>query len=223
MPQRTLASMLMLLLSPIPLPARAKVHPLGTITQASGAHFNAGTASAGGTVFDGDVLSTEDDGALQFRGNATMIYLAGGSSVTLGALASGTQAMLRNGTAVVSAARSTAMEILANDATLRPLADVPTIAQITIIGPKELRIYARRGAMQFSYRAESATLAEGFSYRILLDPQEAPTPPKSKGGPIPPRHKNKFFKIIIAAAAAGLITSIAVRRVWENPESPDHP
>jgi len=225
--QRLSAMTLTFFLSCCPLLARragaSKALVLGTITQASGAHFNAASASAGGTVYDGDMLSTETDGALQFRGNSSMIYLAGSTSVILHRVANGTQALLRNGTAVVSARRATDMEIVGDGAAIRPLADVPTIAQITISGPKELQIYARRAALQFSYRSESATLQEGSSYRILLDPQEPSTVPKSQSGPTPSGHKNKLFKIIIATAAAGLITSIAVRDVSGSPESPDHP
>jgi len=41
------------------------------------------------------------------------------------------------------------MEILANDAFIRPVADIPTVAQVSLIGPKELQITARRGALEF--------------------------------------------------------------------------
>ena len=47
------------------------------------------------------------------------------------------------------------MEILADGAFLRPLADGPTVAQVTIVGPKELQIRARRGAWQFAYAGET--------------------------------------------------------------------
>jgi hypothetical protein len=193
--------------------------PIGTVTQASGAHFNVAVVSAGATVYDGDGLSTEAEGTLQFRGNGALVYLPGASTVNLHRLSSGVQAQLRSGTVVFSAARATAVEILAVNAVIRPLADVPTIAQITILGPKELQIRARRGSLQFSYRAESATILEGSSYRILLDPPEASTAPKSKRGPKNPLPENISFKIIIGTAV-GLITAIALREVFESPDRP---
>ena len=68
--------MLVFLLAGIPLPARPadarNLLPLGVLMQASGAHFKAAKASAGATVYDGDGLSTEAEGALQFRGSAAL-------------------------------------------------------------------------------------------------------------------------------------------------------
>jgi hypothetical protein len=192
---------------------------LGIVTQASGAHLHAASASAGSTVYDSDELSTEGGGALQFRGSAVYVVLFHASGVTLRSLANGTQAQLRNGTVTISVARASAMEILADNAAIRPLADVPTVAQITIIGPKELQIYAQRGALQFSYHGESAALQEGSSYRILLDPPNTSTPPQSQGGPRPQGHKNLPFKIIIGAGAA-LATAIVVHKFLESPDRP---
>src|SRR5204862_5255169 len=67
----SLATILVFLLAGIPLPARPagtpNLLPLGVVTQASGAHFRAAKVSAGATIYDGDGLSTEAEGALQFR------------------------------------------------------------------------------------------------------------------------------------------------------------
>ena len=221
--RRVLTMILVLLLTGIALPARPSgspnLPPIGTVTQASGAHFNVATVSAGATVYDGDGLSTEAEGALQFSGSATAVYLPGASSVTLHRLPSGLQAQLHNGTVVFSTARATAMEILVDNAAIRPRTDEPTIARVTMVGPKELQIQVRRGALQFSYRAESATIEKGSSYRILLDPPEASTTPKSERGPIWPIRPNISFKIIIGAGV-GLITAIALGEVFESPDRP---
>src|SRR5256885_6121832 len=78
MPRRAWATMLVFLLAGAPLPARAagppNLLPLGVVTQASGAHFNAAKVSLGSTIYDGDGLSTEPEGALQFRGSAAQLY-----------------------------------------------------------------------------------------------------------------------------------------------------
>ena len=141
MSRRALAIVLVFLLAGIPLPARAagalNVLPLGIVTQASRAHFNAANVSAGATIYDGDGLSTEAEGALQFRGPAALIYLPGSSGVALHALPNGTTAQLQTGTVVFSTAKAAGMEIIADQAFIRPVADGPTMAQVTMIGPKE--------------------------------------------------------------------------------------
>ena len=111
------------------------------------------------------------------------------------------------------------MEILADEALIRPVADGPTIAQVTLIGPKELQVRARRGTLWFSYRNEAATIPEGASYRILLDPPEASSMPQTQRGPVKAGHENRFFKIISVATGA-LITVWAVHEAFESPDRP---
>jgi hypothetical protein len=212
----------MFLLAGIPLPARPadapNLLPLGVVTQATGAHFKAAKISAGATIYDGDGLSTEAEGALQFRGSAAVFYLPGSSGVTLHRLPMGIQAQLQTGTVVFSTARVVAMEILADGAFIRPLADGPTIAQVTIVGPKELQIRARRGALQFAYAGETEKIAEGGSYRIVLDPPEA-APPFPQRIPTKAGRESKKYKII-AIVAIGWATEWGFHEVFESPARP---
>jgi hypothetical protein len=223
MSRRALATVLVYLLAGIPLPARPagapNVLPLGIVTQASRAHFNAANVSTGATIYDGDGLSTDAEGALQFRGPAAFVYLPGSSGVTLHALLKGTQAQLQTGTLVFSTAKAAGMEIIADNAFIRPVADGPTSAQVTIIGPKELQINARRGALQFSYAGETEKLAEGASYRILLEQPDATPLPRSQRGPVKAGHENRFFKIVVIVAI-GWTTEWALHEVFESPDRP---
>jgi hypothetical protein len=223
MPRRALATMLVFLLAGIPVPARPaatpNVLPLGTVTQASSAHFNSAKVSAGATIYDGDGLSTEAEGALQFRSSGAQLYLPGASGVTLHGLTNGTQAKLQIGTVVFYTASAAAMEIIADEAFIRPVADGPTVAQVTIIGPKELQISARRGALQFSYAGETEKLAGGASYRILLDQPDSPPWPQSQRGPIKAGTEGKKFKIIVIVAI-GWATEWALHEVFESPDRP---
>jgi hypothetical protein len=214
--------MLVFLLAGIPLPARPRSTPnplpLGIVTQASGAHFNAAKVSIGATIYDGDGLSTEAQGALQFRGSAALLYLPGSSGVTLHGLATGAQAQLETGTVVFSTAKVAAMEILADGAFIRAAADVPTVAQVTIVGPKELRISARRGALQFAYAGEAGKISEGASYRIVLDPPEA-APAFPQLGPPKAGREGKKFKIIVVVAIAWA-SEWGLHEVFESPDRP---
>jgi len=222
MPRRALPTMLVFLLAGIPVFARpagtSNLLPLGVVTQASGAHFNAAKVSAGATIYEGDRLSTEAEGALQFRGSATQLYLPGSSGVTLHGLPTGAQAQLETGTVVFSTAKAGAMEIVADEAFIRPLANAPTVAQVTIVGPKELQISARRGALQFAYRGETEKIAEGVSYRVVLDPPEA-TPPFPQRGPVKAGRESKKFKII-AIVTIGWATEWGLHEIFESPDRP---
>ena len=223
MPRRTLATMLVFLLAVIPLPVRPagtpNALPVGIITQASGAHFNAAKVSAGATMYDGDGLSTEAEGALQFRGPAAVVYLPGSSGITLQGLPNGTRAQLQIGSVVFSTARAAGMEIIADEALIRPVADGSTVAQVTMIGPKELQIRARRGALQFSYRDETEQIAEGASYRIVLDPPENSPPPFPQRVPQPPGREPIKFKIIVIVAVVWT-AEWALHEVFESPDRP---
>src|SRR5258708_39857882 len=77
-----------------------------------------------------------------------------------------------SGHVVFSGAGTGNMEVVVNGALIRPTATAPTTAQIRVVNPKELRIYAQRGALKFSYHGESAVIAEGAAYRVLLEPSE---------------------------------------------------
>jgi hypothetical protein len=223
MARRALATMLVFLLAGVPLPAKSagtpNLLPLGVVTQASGAHFNAAKVSAGATIYDGDGLSTEADGALQFRAPAALLYLPGTSGVTLHRLANGAQAQLQAGTVVFSTAKSAAMEILVQGAFVRPAADGPTIAQVTVLGPKELQISARRGALEFSYAGETEKLTEGASYRILLDQPEAAPWPQNQGGPKKPAREGIKYRIMVIGLIIG-ITALALCEAFESPDRP---
>jgi hypothetical protein len=223
MPRRTLAAMVVFLLSGIPLPAgparAANLLPLGVVTQASGAHFNAARVSAGATIYDGDGLSTDPDGALQFRAPDALLYLPGASAVTLRGVTNGNQAQLQLGTVVLSTAKAAAMEILADEALIRPAADGPTVAQVTVIGPKELQISVRRGALQFAYAGETEKLAEGVSYRVLLDEPASPSPPQPQHTPAKAGREGKKFKIIVIVLVSWA-TEWAIHEVFESPDRP---
>jgi len=220
MRRRILAMTLAFLLTGISLPAQPTgTSVLGVVTQATAAHFNASKVSVGATIYDGDRLSTESEGLLQFRGAGALLYLPGLSGVTLHGLPNGTQAQLRTGSLVFSTSKAAAMEILADEAFLRPAADGPTVAQVTIVGPKELQITARRGALNFSYRNETEKIAEGTACNILLDSPEAAPRPFPPQGPLKAGHESRSFKIVVIVAVAW-ITEWAVHEALESPDRP---
>jgi hypothetical protein len=191
---------------------------LGVVVQAHRAHVNTSAVSDGATVYDGDRFSTEAGGTLRLRGEAAARDLAEESTVQLRRTGNGGQEIeveLIKGPLAFSAECPTAVEIVAREARIRPVAEARTIAQVRVVGPKELRIYARRGALQFLYRGESETVAEGKSYRVILDP---PEDPKKKAN-VEPNRQRKAFVIIVIGAESGVL----VYELWKAFESPDRP
>ena len=212
-----------LIFSLAPRPTSARSGALGVIVYCDGAHLGDNEASEGTTLYDGDQLSTEDHGELRVHTQTARLQLAGESRVTLhlAGETKNTEADLLSGTLVFSVAQASGLEVHADEARIRPAADAPTIAHVRIVGPKELRIFARRGALTFSYRGESREIPESAAYRVLLDPAEndrTAEAEKDQNGKKAGRHHLAFVFLAIGVAAA-----LAAIPFFRNPESPDKP
>ncbi len=226
MGRRSLAGGLACLLVGIPLPGATP--PLGIVTQSSRGNLSTAAASAGATIFDGDQLSTDAGGTLRLRTGASLMYLAEHTNVTLHTAPSGALADLAGGSLVFSSAQASAMEIRAREARIRPAGNVPTVAQISVVGPKELQVTARRGALEVTYRDETECIPEGASYRVLLDPSPADMPMAANGrGPgswpgKPPKSSGKTGKalFLIVAGGAAWATAWALHEALESPDQP---
>lgn len=194
-------------------PAMGRPAVLGVVTEADRAHLNNLKLTAGTTIYDGDRLGTEAGGSLRVQSGATILELAEGSVVNVRVKAGTAQdleAEVGKGTLVFSAARAASLNVIALGATIRPVADMRTVAQITVTGPRELRIRASQGALHFSYRGETETMAAGKSYRVILDP------PKEN-----PKRQPKGFKIVIIIEGAAIL-GLGIHELVEQ-ESPDRP
>jgi len=209
------------------LPARAAgSSPLGVVTQAAGANINSSGVSAGATVFDGDYFTTTATGLVRVRAGAAQFYLAAQSNVKLRAASGGTLAQLVAGTLVFSSAKVDAMDVEVAQAHIRPASDQPTVAQISVAGPKEIDIRATRGSLQFLYKGESKIIPEGSAYRFVLDPPEDMAFPAEASRAFPDqgvpkkqgRPNRKFLYFIIGAA--GVVTYIAIDEALESPSKP---
>jgi|SRR5689334_24556360 hypothetical protein len=200
------------------LPARPSA--LGIVLAAKHVHLNTTAVTVGATVYDGDQFSTETGGMLRLRSGTAGLELAEESAIRMqnpSNGAPGVEVQLDKGTLAFRSERVVSLVVIAREASIRPAADTRTVAQITVTSPKELRVCARRGALQFSYRGETETLAEGKSYRVILDPPN--NGPKEE--PLPPAKFPKGFKIVIIGEAAAVV-ALGIYE-WREPESPDRP
>ena len=207
--------------------APARPAALGVVVEAYRAHLGASAVSPGATVYDGDHFFTDEGGALQLRCNAALLELAEKSAVLVHRVGNETQdaetkAELVEGTLVFST-RTGELEIQAQEAHFRPAGTGRTVSQVSVIGPKELRIYARRGALLFSYRGETRTITEGESYEVILDPAEDASG-KKQTTPNPRRPPKAFLLVAVGAgAAAAAVIANEKHHHHKDVESPDHP
>lgn len=210
----------LLALGPLP----ANTIPLGMITHAERAHVGEAAASEGSTIYEGDRLSTESAGVMRINSPGLTLQLDGQSSLVLHRPADPDgriMADLASGTLVFSAARTCDFVVVADNAMIRPISNASVIAHIRIVNKRELRIYAKRGALEFSYHGESETIPEGAAYRVLLDPSETEARVLSESDQIeklPAKHHHTFVLLAIGGALG-----VAVPVLLRDLESPDRP
>jgi hypothetical protein len=205
-------------------PPPASAPAMGVILQAQRANVGNGAAAIGSTVFDGDLLQTDRDGMLRVRFGALQAALVAGGAVVVHQSADGFAANLTRGGVILSSGQGQKFSLLADGATIQPGTSRPTVAQVTWVSPKELLVMSRKGALQVSMGDETKTVADGASYRMLIDPAAAaasePAPGAAPQNP-PTTGNNKFVFVLIAAAV--ILVAVGVALVLESPSSPAPP
>ena len=222
------AAVLTLSLVGLPLwGATPSVAPLGTVIASDHARIGQGAADVGTTVYGGDYIATDPQGSVQVRAGAARFLLLNASSAIVNQDDGSPSAKLLSGIATFSTANARAFTLYASKAAIRPSTDAPTIGQVKYVNEKELVVTARRGGLTISVEDQSQTIAEGTSYRVLLDPPptaEDPsgasggqTPQGSGGGPLK-AGRNNF--LIFMTAAIGVGTGIAIYEALQSSERP---
>src|SRR5258706_10179556 len=199
----------------------------GTVVSAERAHVGTAAASAGATVFPGDKLDTEQVGSLQIRAGAARLVLTSSSHLVWGAEGGSASATLTGGTAAFSTSSEKAFVLHAGTAAFKPRGDEPTVANVTLLNPKELVVRCSRGAVLIAVEDDVRVVPEGTAYRVVLDPEAAvpagaaPAPATSASwGQQQPIKTGKSKFIWYAIAFTAIVTGILV---WKTSESPDRP
>jgi hypothetical protein len=221
------AAVLAMSLVSVPLwGATPNVAPLGTIIAAEHASLGKGTANVGTTVYAGDYIATDAQGSVQVRAGAARFLLQNASSAIVNQDGGSPSAKLLSGIATFSTANARAFTLFASKAAIRPSTDAPTIGQVKYVNEKELVVTARRGGLTITVEDQSQTIAEGTSYRVLLDPPptaEDPSgasggqPQQGTGGPVK-AGRNNFVIFMTVAIGAG--TGIAIYEALQSAERP---
>lgn len=221
--RRIAAAALIFSLTSASLPSRPL--PLGIVLYAERARVGTGAALPGTSLYDGDLCDTDVSGALQIRSGTAMLQLAEKSQIRLRQPvdpAPGMKIELAKGILTLSTATPAAIEVLANEASLRPASGAATLAHIRVVNPKELLVAATRGSLKISYHGEDGAIPEGKTYRIILDPSDrelaASSPAADQGRNPPTRPPRKFLFIVIAVAVG--VTVFATHEALESPDRP---
>jgi hypothetical protein len=196
----------------------ASVPALGVITQAQRANVGNGSATTGSTIFDGDQLQTEKDGTLRVRIGSSQAYLFNQGAAILHQSADGFSANLTRGGLVLSSGQGQTFHLVSDGATIQPSTGQPTVAQVTWVGPKELLVMSRKGALQVSMGNETQTVADGSSYRMVIDPPAAAASPANPAAPQATQSGSNAFLLLLLGAAAAAIT-VGIILAVESPSS----
>jgi hypothetical protein len=206
----------------------------GTVVAAEGANVGGGNLSAGTTVFGGDRLFTTGTGSVQVRAGAARLLLSGNSAAVLGKDEISPAASLTRGTAVFSTATSKAFVMHVGNMAIRPGTDNPTVAQVSVVGPKQLMVRSTRGSVSVAVDDDVRVIPEGMAYRIVLDPTEAELAAADAAADQDPQGvgsgrrtgrprragRNRFIWFAIGTTA--LVTYFALSEAMESPDRPNH-
>ncbi len=209
---------------PVALPAAAGP-PLGILTRAYEARLNFSQAFPGLSVFEGEQLSTTADGKLGLRVGAATLSLSQGASATLRKVEKGTHVDLVAGSLYFASPEHPMVEVHVADALLRPASDNLTQAEVRMLGPKVLQVFAMRGNLEFYYRDEFQVIPAGETYRIYLEAPAESQRPAGAGVPAVGISRRVVIYIMAGAMAAGG-AAWGIHELLEStngPENPDKP
>jgi hypothetical protein len=214
MSRRILATALACLLAGIPLPGQALA--LGVVTQSLGGHLGTAAASEGATIYDGDRIETEENGALSLRAGTVQLSLSANSRVVIKHDESGLTPTLERGS-VAFRAESGGLRLNAAEVVARPQSSAPTLGQLTL-ETCAVVVTSNLQALEVTAGTETKIVEEGKSYRVLLldgaCSANSHRPPLTTG-------KSRFLPLfLIGAGGAG---AAIIPLLHKALESPDHP
>ena len=214
MSRRILATALACLLAGIPLPGQAPA--LGVVTQSLGGHLGTAAASEGATIYDGDRIETEENGALSLRAGTVQLSLSANSRVVIKHDESGLTPTLERGS-VVFRAESGGLRLNAAEVVARPQSSAPTLGQLTL-ETCAVVVTSNLQALEVTAGTETKIVEEGKSYRVLL--LDGACSANLHRAPLATGRSRFLPLLLIGAGGAG---AAIIPLLHKALESPDHP
>lgn len=219
----------------------AENSPLGMVTKSMSARIGSSASSEGATIYSGDYLSTDPDGALQVRVGNLSVDLKGGSSAHIFRATYGVIITLSRGTlAYNKPSGQPNVVIVASDVRITPVVSVASSGSVSVDDPCNLLIQSLRGQIYVQVGAQSQMVEQGKAFRvrpISSVSEHSPVSPDAddyhashshqacagptqtmRGGHPLPQGQSRF---IYAVAAGGVI--ITIIPLMEALESPNRP
>jgi len=215
--------------------------PLGMVTKSMSAHIGSSASSEGATIYSGDYLSTDPDGALQVRVGNLSIDLKGGSSAHIFRATYGVVMALNRGTlAYNKPSGQPNVVIVASDVRITPVVSVASSGSVSVSDPCNLLIQSQRGQIYVQVGSQSQMVEQGKAFRVRpissvsenssvspdADNYEASHSHQACEGPTQTmkgaRPKSPSYSPFTAVTTGGaiLITIIAVHEALESPNRP---
>lgn len=195
-------------------PAAASVPAMGVILQAQRANVGNGPATTGSTIFDGDLLQTEKDGTMRVRLGSSQAYLFNYGAATVHQSPDGFSANLTRGGIVLSSASGQKFSLVSDGATIQPSTSQPTVAVVTWVSPKELLVASSKGPLSVTMGDETKTVADGSSYKMIIDPAAAAAAAPTPGSPAVPQAtrtgSNLFLLVLLGATVIAVTVGVVL-------------
>lgn len=188
---------------------------LGRVAEAEHAHLDGVSAVTGATIYAGDAIDTENPGVLRLRLASGQLYFTGSSAATLSEHSGVASARLVRGTASFSIPDSTQFELETPAGILRGSGQNFIRGQVAINNPHELIVWAVRGDLILDNDGELHTIAEGKTFRVVIEDDAAP----SSNDDTPEQRRRKKRKLLFFLIFAGAVVGTSVALWHHNYES----
>lgn len=147
--------------------------PLGVVVIGQKAMLGSVPIASGTSLFDGDTVSTQDQGTLRISLGAAQVWLGQNSALSLHKTAAGIEARLETGMMRFSGAAGAPLQFRVLDALVQP--KQPTAAgQLAVITPNEFQVGSTTGTLSVDVDGDVRTVEESTAYDATLssaDPQ----------------------------------------------------
>ena len=224
-----------------PLHAAPQVKALGLVVETQGGRIGSALTSEGSTIYPGDILNTDSDGALKVRIGQTTYELLGDTTAVFYTGQTSPIAELRRGTIVVGSNSAESFQIYASDVRIVSDQARPIRGQVSLKSPCELVVSSQEGILDVLAGSEKKTVDHEHAYRVIpehsVDDARQPISPED-----PDYHKNHKHAGCAAAiaqhavkgpitaasshfsevaySATGVVVGIIVYKALESPDRP---
>jgi ferric-dicitrate binding protein FerR (iron transport regulator) len=213
---------------------------LGMVAKSVSARIGNNAASAGETVYSGDLLSTQDGGSLLVRIGPLSFQLEGNSSAYVFRTRYGGIVELLKGSGVYEKPDGPQnIVIVASDVWLTPVLGLPSMGRLHMDDPCRISVVVERGQASVRVGTETKLIESGKSYRVSAEYAVSTQEPRSPEAddyhnshyhrpcagsqwaqgrpPIAPGHSRFIY---VATGGAIILTLIPTLEALESPNRP---